>query len=165
MRRPRRSAVASLDDELHLAEEVPAERPVVVAQEQLARGAHPLDHGLEERAVGPSERMPLAQAVHPPAVLLLECGVFALGNCLAEVQEAVVRDGVLCLETSSSYAHRVLGQNIAVVTSLVEDVTGFHGKVEVLLKQVEEDTHDPLLDTLAKAFRGQIIMERDEEGR
>ena len=94
-----------------------------------------------------------------------ECGVFALGNCLAEVQEAVVRDGVLCLETSSSYAHRVLGQNIAVVTSLVEDVTGFHGKVEVLLKQVEEDTHDPLLDTLAKAFRGQIIMERDEEGR
>lgn len=94
-----------------------------------------------------------------------ECGVFALGNCLAEVQEAVVRDGVLCLETSSSYAHRVLGQNIAVVTSLVEDVTGFHGKVEVLLKQVEEDTHDPLLDTLAKAFRGQIIMERDEEAK
>ena len=40
--RPRRSAVAARDDELHLAEKVAAERPVVVAQQQLARGAHPL---------------------------------------------------------------------------------------------------------------------------
>ena len=80
MRRPRRSAVASLDDELHLAEEVPAERPVVVAQEQLARGAHPLDHGLEGRAVGPSERMPLAQAVHPPAAWAIEIGLGSAGS-------------------------------------------------------------------------------------
>lgn len=44
--------VAPLDEELDLAEEVFVQRTVVVAQLQLARGSHPLDHRLEEGAVG-----------------------------------------------------------------------------------------------------------------
>lgn len=94
-----------------------------------------------------------------------ESGVFAMGSCLSEVRDARVRDGVLCLETPSSYAHKVLGQNIAVVTRLVEKVTGFHGRVEVLLTQAREDAHNPMLDTLAKAFRGQIIIEKEDGAR
>ena len=94
-----------------------------------------------------------------------ESGVFAMGSCLSEVRDARVRDGVLCLETPSSYAHKVLGQNIAVVTRLVEKVTGFQGRIEVLLTQTREDAHNPMLDTLAKAFRGQIIIEKEDGAR
>ena len=60
------------------------QRAVFVAQEQFARGADPLDHGLEARAVGQAEGTAFAQPVHPlPEFALERLAVAALELCVA----------------------------------------------------------------------------------
>ena len=61
-----------------------------------------------------------------------DSGIFALGNCMEEVQEARIVDGVLCLYTESAYSHKVLNDNIQATSGIVSAVTGYTGRVNVL---------------------------------
>ena len=91
-----------------------------------------------------------------------DSGIFALGNCMEEVQEARIVDGVLCLYTESAYSHKVLNDNIQATSGIVSAVTGYTGRVNVLRREARQEDHNPLLDKLAKAFRGQIVIEGEE---
>ena len=91
-----------------------------------------------------------------------DSGIFALGNCMEEVQEARIVDGVLCLYTESAYSHKVLNDNIQATSGIVSAVTGYTGRVNVLRLEARQEDHNPLLDKLAKAFRGQIVIEGEE---
>ena len=91
-----------------------------------------------------------------------DSGIFALGNCMEEVQEARIVDGVLCLYTESAYSHKVLNDNIQATSGIVSAVTGYTGRVNVLRREARQEDHNPLLNKLAKAFRGQIVIEGEE---
>ena len=91
-----------------------------------------------------------------------DSGIFALGNCMEEVQETRIVDGVLCLYTESAYSHKVLNDNIQATSGIVSAVTGYTGRVNVLRREARQEDHNPLLNKLAKAFRGQIVIEGEE---
>ena len=77
------SAHRAVDDELHLAEEVGAERTVGVAQEQFPRRADSFDRGGEEAAVRQAVRMRRLQPVHAGAVVALQrVGIAPFEQCV-----------------------------------------------------------------------------------
>ena len=113
----------------------------------------------EEKA----EAVDINQAVLPALVSAAEdSGVFALGNCMAQVFELRLVDDELCLMTHSSYALKTLNAAIAAVRELVQAVTHFTGRISVLLEAEKEEELDPLMEKLAKTFRGQIVKEAPE---
>ena len=91
-----------------------------------------------------------------------ECGIFSLGASMSQVFELRPIDDELCLMTHSSYALKTLNTSIAAVRDIVKAQTGWQGRVCVLLEEEKEDAVDPMMEKLAKAFRGQIIKESHE---
>ena len=83
--------------------------------------------------------------------------VFGLGSCFAEIYDIRIENGDMVLVTASGYAHKFLNENISEVRQIIKDVTGFSGHVSAILQAKPQERHNPLLDKVAKAFRGQII--------
>ena len=83
--------------------------------------------------------------------------VFGLGSCFAEIYDIRIENGDMVLVTASGYAHKFLNENISEVIQIIKDVTGFSGHVSAILQAKPQERHNPLLDKVAKAFRGQII--------
>ena len=83
--------------------------------------------------------------------------VFGLGSCFAEIYDIRIENGDMVLVTASGYAHKFLNENISEVRQIIKDVTGFSGHVNAILQAKPQERHNPLLDKVAKAFRGQII--------
>lgn len=91
-----------------------------------------------------------------------DSGIFSLGASMSQVFELRPIDDELCLMTHSSYALKTLNASIAAVRDIVKAQTGWQGRVCVLLEEEKEDAVDPMMEKLAKAFRGQIIKENHE---
>lgn len=91
-----------------------------------------------------------------------DSGIFSLGASMSQVFELRPIDDELCLMTHSSYALKTLNTSIAAVRDIVKAQTGWQGRVCVLLEEEKEDAVDPMMEKLAKAFRGQIIKESHE---
>ena len=83
--------------------------------------------------------------------------VFGLGSCFAEIYDIRIENGDMVLVTASGYTHKFLNENISEVRQIIKDVTGFSGHVSAILQAKPQERHNPLLDKVAKAFRGQII--------
>ena len=83
--------------------------------------------------------------------------VFGLGSCFAEIYDIRIENGDMVLVTASGYTHKFLNENISEVIQIIKDVTGFSGHVSAILQAKPQERHNPLLDKVAKAFRGQII--------
>lgn len=83
--------------------------------------------------------------------------VFGLGSCFAEVYDIRIENGDMVLVTASGYARKFLNENSSEVRQIIKDVTGFSGRVNAILQAKPQVSHNPLLDKIAKAFRGQII--------
>ena len=47
-------------------------------------------------------------------------------------------------------------------SQIIRDVTGFDGKVTVSLEEERKAEGNPLLERVAKAFRGQIVRQNPE---
>ena len=89
------SAHRAVDDELHLAEEVGAERAVGVAQEQFPRRADSFDRGGEEAAVRQAVRMRRSQPVHAGAVVALQrVGIAPFEQCVRNRSSTSSRSNV-----------------------------------------------------------------------
>lgn len=91
-----------------------------------------------------------------------ESGIFTLGNCMAEIRRIEEKDGSLTLVTGTSYSKRQLDENRQFVSQIIRDVTGFDGKVTVSLEEERKAEGNPLLERVAKAFRGQIVRQNPE---
>ena len=91
-----------------------------------------------------------------------ESGIFTLGNCMAEIRRIEEKDGSLTLVTGTSYSKRQLDENRQFVSQIIRDVTGFDGKVIVSLEEERKAEGNPLLERVAKAFRGQIVRQNPE---
>lgn len=83
--------------------------------------------------------------------------IFGLGSCFAEIYDIRMENGDMVLVTASGYAHKFLNENISEVRQIIRNVTGFSGHVSAILQAKPQVMHNPLLDKVAKAFRGQII--------
>ena len=91
-------------------------------------------------------------------------GIFSLGQCMKDVRSLSLEDNVLTLFTTSSFSFKILSENLASVSEIIEQVTGWKGKVVIRLLEVKKTDSNPLLEKVAKVFRGQIIKENSDEG-
>lgn len=91
-------------------------------------------------------------------------GIFSLGQCMKDVRSLSLEDNVLTLFTTSSFSFKILSENLASVSEIIEQVTGWKGKVVIRQLEVKKTDSNPLLEKVAKVFRGQIIKENSDEG-
>ena len=91
-------------------------------------------------------------------------GIFSLGQCMKDVRSLSLEDNVLTLFTTSSFSFKILSENLASVSEIIEQVTGWKGKVVIRQLEAKKTDSNPLLEKVAKVFRGQIIKENSDEG-
>lgn len=91
-------------------------------------------------------------------------GIFSLGQCMKDVRSLSLEDNVLTLFTTSSFSFKILSENLASVSEIIEQVTRWKGKVVIRQLEAKKTDSNPLLEKVAKVFRGQIIKENSDEG-
>ena len=93
-----------------------------------------------------------------------DSGVFGLGSLIGEVHSVVQEEGQLLLCTSSSFAQKSISTNMSSVREIVREVTGYAGPLGCVVRDKESGPGNPLLEKLAKALRGRIVIHDKEEG-
>ena len=83
---------------------------------------------------------------------------------MKDVRSLSLEDNVLILFTTSSFSFKILSENLASVSEIIEQVTGWKGKVVIRQLEAKKTDSNPLLEKVAKVFRGQIIKENSDEG-
>ena len=91
-------------------------------------------------------------------------GIFSLGQCMKDVRSLSLEGNVLTLFTASSFSFKILSENLASVSEIIEQVTGWKGKLVIRQLEAKKTDSNPLLEKVAKVFRGQIIKETSDEG-
>ncbi len=96
---------------------------------------------------------------------LMDCDVFGLGNAASEINAAVINDnGVLELRTNSNFAAKQLRDNAQLVSSTLQDICGYSGKVTALMMERPKRQANPALERLARDFRGSVLFEDEKKG-